>query len=270
MAVAIRAKPGAAAVDRLTVLDDRLTIRCSITSSPTVLPASARLPPKRSTTAWRRRLGPVPTPPRCCSSGGDLARGSTSITSRIANCNRRAPRQADLTQGLLISLADRLLGSMPSERECGRPGPCAHGRRHAELLRTAQTAGTANPLSLPVRQVDVMAAPAGHRPGEGSAAHDGRQRCTGRSRYPRVERAGHHLEVPVDELQRDAAALRALVAPSLQLEHATLVGALHAIGTKAVLGDGFAEPRAIAFRRRRLDWSPSSTRPSPCRRASYA
>jgi hypothetical protein len=47
--------------------------------------------------------------------------------------------------------------------------------------------------------------------------------------------------VPVDELQRDAAAQRALVAPSLQLELATVVGALRAIGARAVLNDGYAE-----------------------------
>jgi hypothetical protein len=206
MAAAIRARAGrASAVDRLTVLDDRLTTSWVLGyQQPEGLAGIGDIAAQGIDDGLAAQIRPGADAATLLQQWrGHLARGSTSdhLTDRELQ-QARTPARADLAQGLLTSLADRLLGSMPSEREMqGDPDHALTGAAHSELLRAfGQTADAANQPGVPVRQVDVkrLGLPVTGR------AKDPLRMMVGNDALVAlgiraVERArGHHLEVPVD------------------------------------------------------------------------
>lgn len=154
-------------------------------------------------------------------------------------------RPLELRRGLFATLADRLLGTMPSDREMERdPEAAFTGAARGPLLRAfADLATRVDWQAVPVRASDarrLRLAPIqrGDDPARVMAGTEALRALAVRA--DTFARA-HRLELPVDELQRAATAMRERLEPALRLEGPAVVGALQAIGRKAVLRDDFAE-----------------------------
>jgi hypothetical protein len=152
----------------------------------------------------------------------------------------------DLGRHLVASLADRLVGTMPTEREMDAdPESALTGASHAELLRVlAETARVVGAREIPILPGDARRL---QLPPVGRSEDSMRVPVTGEALIALGTRATelarrHQVAIPFAELQRGAARLRTVLAPSLQIESRTLVGGLRAIGTKVVLEDPFADP----------------------------
>jgi hypothetical protein len=151
----------------------------------------------------------------------------------------------DLGHSLLASLVDRLVGTMPSEREMDRdPESALTGAAHAQLLRVlAEVAHAAGGREIPILIADAKRL----RLSEVRRSEDpARVLVSGESLVALGTRATelarrHQVEIPFEDFELGAARMRQAVSPSLQLESGTLVGALETIGRKVVLEDPFVD-----------------------------
>jgi hypothetical protein len=155
--------------------------------------------------------------------------------------------QVDLGFALTSSLADRVIGSFPDERDMERePQEALTGAAHAPLLQVlVETARAAGRREVPILRTDakrLRLSPNG-RPSEDGARIlvDGEELLALGGRAIALARR-HDVEVPFDDFNYGAARLRDAIAPSLQLDGRVLVGALESMAAKIVLSDAFADP----------------------------
>ncbi len=189
---------------------------------------------------------------------GALARPSEpDLLADPAMAHAQLRQPLTLQRGLLATLADRLLGTMPSDREMqGNPQDAYTGASRGPLLEVF--VGLAAAADLPV--VPVRIGDAKRLRLEPVQRDQDPQRvlvATELLRALSARAAGfaraHRLRVPLDDLQRSAIAMRDRLQPALRLEEPAVLGALQAIGAKAVLRDDFAEAPRDRLRASALD-----------------
>jgi hypothetical protein len=176
----------------------------------------------------------------------DLARPTTPDRLTARALDHALVRQPDdLRLGLLTALVDRLLGTMPDARAMeGDPEAALTGACHVALFRTfAGIAAATGRHDVPVRIGDakrLRLAPlaSSDDPARMLASIESLLALAGSAEE--FARA-HRVAAPAEDQQRSAARMRELITPSLQLNSATLVGALREIGRKVVLDDPFVE-----------------------------
>lgn len=175
-----------------------------------------------------------------------LARPSTpELLANRAMERAELRRPLDLRRGLFASLADRLLTTMPSNREMERdPEAAFTGASRGPMLRAFVALATSvDWQAVPLRTSDAQRlqlepVQRDEDPRRVMVSTESLRALAGRAdTFAR----GHQLELPVDELKRSATAMRERLQPTLRLEGPIVVRALQAIGRKAVLRDDFAE-----------------------------
>lgn len=248
MAVRIQAQR-ALAVDQLTVRADRFTSSWVVDyTSPDGIRGIGDIAARSVDDALAARIRPGADAAALLRQWkSDLARPSTPdrLTDRALD-QARLRQPADLRLGLLASLADRLLGTMPTPREMeGDPESALTGATHVALLRAfAEIATAAGRRDVPARIADAerLSLSPVERSEDPSRMLASIESLLALAGHAEAFARGHRLSAPADDLQRGAAKLRELALPSLRLESPTVVGALRAIGRKLVLDDPFVDP----------------------------
>jgi hypothetical protein len=152
----------------------------------------------------------------------------------------------DLGQDLLASLARRLVGTMPTQREMETDREAAlTGASRAELLRVLNViADATGSREIPIRIGDAkrLDLPVLRRSEDGSHVLVPGEALVALGTRAATLAERHHVEVRLDEFRRDAERLRAAVAPSIRLERGAVAAALEVIAAKVVRDDPFADP----------------------------
>jgi hypothetical protein len=247
---AVRARaqlPGV--VDSLTVRDDRLTTDWVIAyAAPDGIlglsdAAAARLSPALTLSIFGNAdLQAVVARVRV-----DLAKPAASDLMTPERLDRGDPAQSfDLSGGIVSVLAQRLITTMPSEREMAESADAAvTGGSHAMLLvNLLSIAGGANVDQFRVSPGDakrLRLEPIAHtRDGRGIIVNtDALRGLAGRALT--IARQ-HNVEIPVDELELTGIRLQTIARASRNVTRATLSRAFAKLGALTAAPDAFAEP----------------------------
>ena len=161
----------------------------------------------------------------------------------LANVQFRG--RVDLGQSLMASLADRLIGTMPSEREMDRDLESAlTGAAHALLMRVlAEVARAAGSQEIPVRIADAkrLRLPEVRRSENPARVLVSSESLVALGTHATEIVRRHQIDLPFDDFERSATRMRQAVFPSLRLDSGTLIGALKTVGSKVVHEDSLVE-----------------------------
>jgi hypothetical protein len=245
----------AAAVDALTVRADRFTTSWVLRyRAPDGVHGLSDAAARRMTDQLAAKIAPgMGRNALLAQWRTDLAKPSApDYLTRRELSNARIGNTAALGVLLVASLADRVVGTMPAEREMDAdPEAALTGASHAELLRVLfDAARAAEVRTVPIRRGDAERL---RLPTVGRFQTRTRVQVDVEALLALGDRATelarrHQVAIPFEDLARSAERLRAILAPSLHLEGRTLMGALHAMSTKVVGEDPFVDlPRDRIF-----------------------
>lgn len=153
----------------------------------------------------------------------------------------------DLGSALVASLADRVVGTLPSEREMRTdPQAALTGAAHLPLLQVlVETARAAGARELPVLRADarrLRLTPVGRTDDEARRVLVAGEDLLALGEQAIALARQHGVAIPFDDFNYGAARLREVIAPTLQLHSRVVMGALESIGGKVVGADAFADP----------------------------
>lgn len=236
-------------VDALTVRDDRLTTDWVVAyEAPDGIRSLSHTAAARLTPALAAALfGDADPQVVVARVREDLAKPATPDLMMPELLDRGDPAQTfDLSTGVVAALTQRLVATIPTEREMSATADTAlTGAMNATLLRSLIS--IANSVNIGQLQISPGDAKRLRLESVGHSRDGTRVAVTTDALQGFADRVltiarQHDVAIPVDELQAAGIKLQTLARSSRNVERATLSRALTKLGSRAAATDVFAEP----------------------------